>query len=126
MATHNDFGISAEQLAADYLTARGWTVLARNWRWHRRELDLVTRRGRTVAFVEVRARRATAHGHPFETISWRKRRDLALAAQAWIAAHGRADDEYRFDAIAVVDPAGSRPHHCAAPAIEHLEDAWTL
>lgn len=126
MATHNDFGTAAEQLAADYLTERGWTVLARNWRWHRRELDLVMRRARTVAFVEVRARRATVHGHPFETITWRKRRDLALAAQAWIATCGRAGDEYRFDAIAVIDPAGARPLHRAAPVIEHIENAWTL
>lgn len=127
MAAHNDYGTAAERLAAEWLEERGWTVVARNWRWRHREIDLIVRRGAVTAFVEVRARRSLAHGHPFETIGRLKRRDLELAARAWIAWHGNARDEYRFDAIAVVAAAGAPDGDREAPGsvrLEHLEGAW--
>jgi putative endonuclease len=116
MARHNDFGVSAEDRAAHHLRAAGWQVLHRNWRWHRRELDIVARRGDVVAFVEVRARATTDFGHPAETISHRKRRDLNQAAHGWATCHGRPTDVYRFDVITIV---GEAPP-------EHLEAAWRL
>ncbi|MEX1183878.1 MAG: YraN family protein [Gemmatimonadota bacterium] len=123
MATHNLFGASAESLAATFLEARGWSLLHRNWRWRSREIDIVARRGRLVAFVEVRARRSADRGHPFETIGRRKRRDLEIAARAWIAIHGAAADEYRFDAIAVLDGTGTGTASAGA-LVEYLADAW--
>jgi putative endonuclease len=116
MAAHNDVGRAAEDHAAALLAARGWAVLHRNWRWHRKEIDIVARKGSVIAFVEVRARRTTAHGHPLETIGWRKRRDLELAAAAWIARHGPRHAEYRFDVITLLT--GGPP--------DHVEDAWRL
>jgi putative endonuclease len=121
MARHNEFGIAAETAAAACLAARGWTILHRNWRWRRLEIDLIVRRGMVVAFVEVRARRSTAYGHPLETIDWRKRRDLEQAAHAWIRSrrHDSADLVYRFDVVTLTDARGR-----AAGELEHLEDAW--
>jgi putative endonuclease len=116
MAAHNDYGHSAEDRAAAYLTARGWLVLHRNWRWRHKELDVIVRQGNTVAFVEVRARASASYGHPAESISPRKRRDLTLAAQAWAARHGRPADAYRFDVVTIL----------ANEAPQHLEGAWTL
>jgi putative endonuclease len=121
MAAHNDFGASAEARAARLLESRGWTVEHRNWRWRRKEIDLVVRNGELVAFVEVRARRTTQWGHPLETIGARKRRDIQAAAAAWIARHGRRRDRYRFDAVTVLDEHGD----CGPSArLEHVEDAW--
>lgn len=122
MAGHNAFGLAAERRAAELFEARGWTVLERNWRWRRREIDLVVRRGRVVAFVEVRARRGDSHGHPLETIGRAKRRGIELAARAWIARHGRADDEYRFDAVAVLDRSGLG----GRVRLEHVPGAWRV
>ena len=122
MAQHNEFGHAAEALARGLLSGAGWTILERNWRWHRREIDIVARRGAVVAFVEVRARRSAGHGHPFETIGWRKRRWLEEAARAWIARFGRPADTYRFDAIAICAPRGDLRH----ATTEHVEGAWTL
>jgi putative endonuclease len=123
MAAHNEFGARAEVVAASLLEAAGWRILHRNWRFRHKELDLVARRGGVVAFVEVRARRPGPHGHPLETVSARKRRDVAAAAQAWIGRYGRAGDSYRFDVIALVTPPGALP--LAADAV-HTEDAWRL
>jgi putative endonuclease len=123
MADHNDFGAAAETAAAHLLESAGWTIVHRNWRFRHKELDLVARKGGTVAFVEVRARRPGTHGHPLETISARKRRDLAAAASAWAARHGTPRDSYRFDVITFLTP----PHTSPSPThATHLEDAWRL
>ncbi|HSJ26467.1 MAG TPA: YraN family protein [Longimicrobiales bacterium] len=115
MAEHNDYGARAEDLAARALADAGWEVMHRNWRWRHKELDIVARKGDIVAFVEVRARRSTSFGHPAATITRRKQRDLATAAWAWVAAHGRRNDVYRFDVVTVTGLDG---------APDHLEAAW--
>jgi len=126
MAAHNEFGARAERLAAELLERNGWTILHRNWRFGRREIDMVARRGGTVAFVEVKARARTTHGHPLESIGWRKRRDLAIAASGWIERHGRAGEEYRFDAVHVVQRRGRGDCTPAAPDVQHTEGAWSM
>ena len=119
MDARHRFGNRGEDLAASYLERQGYTILFRNWRFHHKEVDLVVERDGVVAFVEVRSRGAGSWGHPLETIGWRKRRELAVAARGWIARHGRPGWSYRFDAV-VVERDGSRLR------LEHVPDAWRL
>lgn len=114
-------GDRGEALAAAHLEAAGWTVVHRNWRLGHREIDLVARRGEVVAFVEVKTRAGLGYGHPLEAITARKRREIQAVAAAWIERHGAPGDVYRFDAVAVLATDGG-----AAPAIEHVEDAWRM
>lgn len=108
------FGILGERIAERWLRARGWTVLARRFRSGHRDLDLVVRRGRDVAFVEVKARRDRRFGDPAGAVGWRKRRELTRSAQVWIDRCGRPGDAYRFDVVAVlVEPRGVRVRHVA-------------
>lgn len=99
--------------------ACGYEIVARNVRAGREEIDLIVRRRRTVAFVEVKGRAGRGRGHPLEAIDHRKRSAVARVARAWIREHGRAGDRYRFDAVAVLPgPAGWE--------VEHVADAWRL
>lgn len=107
-----------EDSAADYLRANGFRILARNWRSGRLEIDLVAERGPIVAFVEVKARRRGPQS-PLEALDRAKRRRLRRAAEAWIAAHGRRESEYRFDVI------GVRRSPSGAPWIVHVKGAFT-
>lgn len=78
-------GDAAEAFVAARLTAAGWTVLARNVRVGRGELDLVAIDPGPppwLVVVEVRWRRGRAFGLPEETVDWRKRRHVRLAALA--------------------------------------------
>lgn len=109
-----------EALAAEHLLARGWTILARNYRFGRKEIDLIAARGRTLAFVEVKGRRGEAYGHPLEAITWRKQREISQVARHWIHENAGRWDIVRFDAIAVREFSG-RP-----PTVEHTPDAWRL
>ena len=118
MAESHRLGIRGEDAAARHLEAAGWRVLARNYRFGHREIDLIVRRGRTVAFVEVKTRARLVWGHPLLSIDARKRGEIERVARVWLDRHGRAGDEFRFDAIAVYrDDAG-------ALHVEHVEDAW--
>ncbi len=120
MAAPQDFGRAGEAMAAAALEAAGWRILDRNFRFGHREIDLVARKGRTVAFVEVKSRAAGSRGHPLEAITAAKRREIERVARFWIARHGRRWHHYRFDAVAVIRPA-------RGPArIEHLADAWRI
>jgi len=106
-------GLAGEEQAIRYLQARAWEVVAHRFRVGRIELDLVARRGHLVAFFEVKARRGTAFGSPFEAVTGAKRREIVKAARVWMDRYGRPGDVYRFDCIAIVDN-----------KLEHLEDAF--
>jgi len=80
-------GRAAERRAVWHYRLRGYTVLDRNVWIGGNELDLVVRRGRRLAFVEVKAKASERYGDPFEMVTEEKRRRLRRAAEAWLAAH---------------------------------------
>ncbi|MBI4410786.1 MAG: YraN family protein [Gemmatimonadetes bacterium] len=114
----HELGKSGEALAAELLATRAWTILARNYRFGHKEIDLIARQGNVVAFVEVKTRAGRGYGHPLEAVHRLKRREIQTVARSWIARNGRPGDVYRFDAVAVVWE-GSGP-----PVVEHIPDAW--
>jgi len=57
-----------EEMAGRKLRRDGYSILARNWRWHRYELDLIARKGDLVAVVEVKTRRDDRFGAPQEAV----------------------------------------------------------
>lgn len=93
-------GRRAERLAALWLQLKGWKILGRRVRTPVGEVDLVARRGRTVAFVEVKAR-ATAEEAGLALDEYRLRR-VAAAAEALAHRYARDGDDIRLDAVYVV------------------------
>jgi len=112
-------GRLGERAAADFLGERGWAVLHRNYRFGRREVDLVARRGNLVAFVEVKTRAGDGYGAPAEAVTRLKQREIELVAVAYLARERLGDVDVRFDVLAIVMDGAGRVHR-----IEHLEDAW--
>ncbi|HET8623339.1 MAG TPA: YraN family protein [Gemmatimonadales bacterium] len=111
-------GVWGERVALAYLTACGWAIEAHRYRAGRHEVDLVTRRGSLVAFVEVKTRRSAACGTAAEAVPWRKRRAIGRAAERWRMQYGRESDRYRFDLVTVDVDA------CGNTRVEHIADAW--
>ena len=105
-------GRRAERLAAWWLRMKGWRILAVRARTPVGEVDLVARRGRTLAFVEVKAR-ATEADAALALDDWRLRR-VARAAEALAPRYARDGDTIRIDALFIVPRRWPR----------HLADVW--
>lgn len=103
----------AEHLAAWRLRFAGYRVIARNYRSPVGEIDLIARRGRTLVFVEIKARPSLAEAA--EAIRVGQQRRIRNAAEAFLAGHPQlAGHDLRFDAVLVA------PGHFP----RHLSDAW--
>jgi putative endonuclease len=119
MAAHNDLGKWGEQKAAEYLQKKGYSICHRNWRLGHRDLDItaITPDGDTLAIVEVKTRSNVDFAQPEEAVDWRKRRNLAVAANAYVKRY-QMQCNVRFDIISiVVAPDGSAD-------IDHMENAF--
>ncbi|MCU1538428.1 MAG: hypothetical protein JWP82_2779 [Humibacillus sp.] len=112
--TLGDYG---ERLAGRYLTDAGLTILDRNWRCVRGEIDIVARDPdppRALVVCEVKTRSGDGFGAPFEAVTWRKQRRLRQLAGLWCDAHPGAAGPLRIDVISIVRPPGRRAR------LEHL------
>jgi len=106
-------GHLAELKCLWHLRLRGWRILARRFRVPSGEVDLIARRGRVLAAIEVKARDSLAAA--VEAVSARQRRRVARALDHFIAQRpDLARLDIRFD-VMLVTP-GRWPHHVA--------DAW--
>jgi putative endonuclease len=93
-------GRTAEMLACEYLEQKGFVVLARNWRTPRCEIDIVARRGKTVYFIEVKARKSNYQGYGFDAVTTKKQQQMRLGARMWGHAHSWRGD-YSLIAVSV-------------------------
>jgi putative endonuclease len=105
-------GRQAETIAADFLAAKGWTILDRRVRTPAGEVDLVMRRPGMVAFVEVKAR-ATAAALDM-ALDRRRLVRVAAAAECLIERYAQPGDDIRIDAVLIAP--GRLPRH--------LEHVW--
>ncbi|MDR3374719.1 MAG: YraN family protein [Ancalomicrobiaceae bacterium] len=95
------WGLSAEFRAAWSLRLKGFSIIARRFKSPRGEIDIVARRGRTIAFVEVKAR--ASFEDALEAVTPRTRRRIEAAAADWSVRHpGYADFFWRYDIVVVV------------------------
>ena len=94
------FGRFAESICVWHLRARGFRVLARRYRTPMGEIDIIARRGRLVAFIEVKARRTRELAG--ESLSARQRRRIARAAAAFLQKTPQLQGfDQRFDVMLV-------------------------
>lgn len=92
----------AEDETARRLVARGFTLLGRNVRVGRLEIDVIAERlGRVVA-VEVRARTSLEYGHPAETVDAAKRARVRRAFVEWLRREGVRSSSVRLDVAALL------------------------
>jgi putative endonuclease len=110
------FGQAAEGVAAWLLRAKGWRILARRLKTPLGEIDIVAKRGKVVAFVEVKARPDLTAG--LLALQPRQRQRLQRAATLFLAQQPRyaRDHDLRFDLVVI------RPWRWPV----HIADAWQI
>jgi len=115
---HNrSLGTEGEDVAAAWYEGHGFEVLERNWRRREGEVDLIVRKGRTVAFVEVKTRTSDAAGTGAEAVLPAKQRRIRRLAARWLAeltpSSGRTLVDLRFDVVDIT-----------AGVVDVVEDAF--
>jgi putative endonuclease len=113
-------GRSSEALAAAFLRLSGYRILECNHRNPLGEIDIVAQEGRTLVFVEVKARRSKRRGSPKGALTPAKRRKLSMVALAYLKGSGRVDRPARFDVVSILLAAGEPPR------IELVQNAFEL
>jgi putative endonuclease len=119
MAAHNELGKWGEDLAADYLERKGYTIIERDWKSGRRDLDIVAQDGNVIVFVEVKTRRNNLYGEPEESVDYHKLQNLQQAINHYLK-FKHICQEVRFDIISVVGTIGTEPD------IQHIQDVSLL
>ena len=92
---------TGESFAAAHLKARGYKILAQNYRSGRGEIDLVAQDSDCIVFVEVKTRRSLKFGLPQAAVTTQKQRQISKIALRYLQAHNRFDAPCRFDVIAI-------------------------
>ncbi len=113
-------GKEAEAAAERLLRRKGYTILDRNIRFGRGELDIVARVGEMLIFVEVKARRTSRYGGASHAVTAHKERQLIHLAAQYLAHHHLEQHPCRFDVLLYHATAPG------APVLEHIEHAFEV
>jgi putative endonuclease len=109
-----EIGRQGENLAAEFLQAKGWEIVSRNFRYGKAEIDLIIKRDDWTIFVEVKTRSSADYGEPEEFVDEFKARKIFEAAEEFIFSTNWMG-HVRFDVISIKLGV---PHE-----IIHFEDA---
>lgn len=116
MAHHNDLGREAEELAAEFLTTKGYHIVHRNWRYFHKEIDIVAEKDGMLIIIEVKSRFVAGRVTADELMSAGKLRFIVDAAEAYISRY-QIEKETRFDLV-IITFSGE------GSAVEHIEGAF--
>jgi len=116
MATHNELGKQGEELAMEYLQKKKYTILERNWRFKKAEVDIIAQKEGVLAVIEVKTRTSNYFGNPQDFVNPKKIKLLVEAINEYVTSKN-LDIEVRFDIIAILK-------NQYRFEIEHLEDAF--
>ncbi len=116
MAKHNDLGKLGEDLAAKFLQEKGFQIIERNWRFQKKELDIIAYHDNFLVVIEVKSRSTDYFEHPADAITLKKIKFIVRATDAYVEQKG-IENEVRFDVVSVIKKEEKYE-------IEHIENAF--
>ena len=99
-------GAQAEEQALSFLLCHGLKLEQRNYACRLGEIDLILLDGKTLVFVEVKAREGKVFGDAAEAVTPTKRRRIVALATEYLARHHLSDHPCRFDVVSIQMNAG--------------------
>lgn len=116
MTDSKKIGLDGEELAANYLEKKGYSILFRNWSFLHKEIDIIAEFNNELIIIEVKTRTAGYLISPLEAVNLRKQRFIIQAANLFIQKHN-VNLEVRFDIVTVIFTKYNFE-------IEHIENAF--
>ena len=116
--TRLQVGRLAEEQAAVFLCRAGYRIYERNYRNTLGEIDIIAWEGKTLCFIEVKARRSRRFGLPEEAISPFKQRQLSKVALAFLKEKHLLEVKARFDVFAMIKDADTTQNKLIKNAFE--------
>ena len=120
MSRQKTLGQFGEDCAAKFLEAKGYTIIARNFRIRSAEIDIIARTGGVIVFVEVKARSNIRHGLPAEAVTLRKQQKIITAAGVFLQDENFSDCACRFDVVEIFF------NNERVEEINHIENAFEI
>ena len=111
-------GIASEDYACQYLISRNYSIIARNWRYRRAEIDIIALHNAILVFIEVKSRYWINYGEAEIAVNSEKESLIFAAAQAFMEKNNY-DWAIRFDIISIELDSQKRVHR-----LKHILDAF--
>jgi putative endonuclease len=118
MGKHNETGIKGEQIAGNFLREKGYKILHNNWRFGRKEIDIIAQKNDLLVFIEVKTRNRIDFGFPEEAVKTRKQGFMKIAAEAFMDSN-KEYQKIQFDIISVL-----MDNEGIVKEVLHIEDAF--
>ncbi|PIQ87805.1 MAG: YraN family protein [Candidatus Omnitrophica bacterium CG11_big_fil_rev_8_21_14_0_20_43_6] len=97
-----EFGKAAEKAAAEFLKAKGYKILERNYKNKFGEIDIIALQKGVICFLEVKARHSLELGLPQEAVSGRKQRQICRVAIGYLKSNHLLEQAARFDVLGLL------------------------
>ena len=101
MTQHISLGRLGEKIAQQYVN-QFCTIRHCNWKYGRKEIDIIAENNGVIYFIEVKTRSSDLFGWPEEAVNYKKKRSIQYAAEAYLLEFGLEPVAIRFDIIAII------------------------
>lgn len=110
MAKHIHTGKVGEDLGWSFVEQQGYTILEKNWRHSRWEVDIIASKDNVLHFVEIKTRRSSNYGLPEERVGNKKIQNLINAAEEYLYGHPQWK-RIQFDILSILLINGKAPEY---------------
>lgn len=123
-AAHIKTGVRGEDAACEFLKKNGYSIITRNYRAGKSEIDIIAEDRKNIVFVEVKTRTAkkdSLYGRPSDAVNRAKREYIIRGAREFLRRYGKNDRRpARFDVIEIYAAPGGD-----ISEIIHIKDAFS-
>ena len=118
---HKELGNSGENTACLFLESKGYSIIEKNYRADRKEIDIIAQKDGCIIFAEVKTRSSASYGIPSESVGITKQKHIILSAKKFLHDNGRLYSglQPRFDIIEIY-----RDKKTGKNYVRHLEGAF--
>jgi putative endonuclease len=115
MADDKKIGTKGEDIASEYLSKKGYSIIERNWRYKKLEVDIIAKNKDFIVFAEVKTRNSNYIVSPLDSVTMKKQKFIIEAANAYIDKYN-INLEARFDVLSII--------YSNNFIVEHVENAF--